>query len=109
MTGMNQKPATHPLHSSRAYRLIYPWLRFKFAVAGGLLAPRLRVTGRYHVPSRGGVLLTPNHTSDIDWPYLFAVTPRPLWFMAKSDMFDEGLLRPIISLLQAFPVQRGTA
>ncbi|MBV9865320.1 MAG: 1-acyl-sn-glycerol-3-phosphate acyltransferase [Abitibacteriaceae bacterium] len=98
-----------PLHSSPAYQTAYPWLRASLGVLGGLFAPRLRVSGRYHVPRRGGVLLTPNHISDLDWPYLFAVTPRPLWFMAKQELFNFKVLGQMIGFLQAFPVDRGSA
>jgi 1-acyl-sn-glycerol-3-phosphate acyltransferase len=73
------------------------------------LAPRWRVTGRQNVPARGGVLLAPNHISDIDPPVVNLSLFRPLWFMAKSELFDIRLLGPLIRFSQAFPVERGGA
>jgi 1-acyl-sn-glycerol-3-phosphate acyltransferase len=73
------------------------------------LAPRWRVTGRSNVPARGGVLLAPNHISDIDPPVVNLSLFRPLWFMAKSELFDIRILGPLIRFSQAFPVERGGA
>ena len=73
------------------------------------LAPRWRVTGRSNVPARGGVLLAPNHISDIDPPVVNLSLFRPLWFMAKSELFDIKVLGSLIRFSQAFPVERGGA
>lgn len=104
-----QNAEDFPLQSSPIYQTTYPLVRATYALSGGFLAPRLRVSGRYHIPPRGGVLLTPNHISDLDWPYLFGITPRPLWFMAKRELFDIRVLGSIVRFCQAFPVERGSA
>ena len=100
-------------HSSRAYRTIYPWARVKLQLDARILAPRLRVEGTIEVPRRGGVLLTPNHISDIDPAYVGLFAPRPLWFMAKSELWEFGGIRrflgPMISWMQAFPVDPDSA
>ena len=100
-------------HSSRLYRTIYPWARVKLQLGCRILAPRLRVEGTIHVPRRGGVLLTPNHISDIDPAYVGLFAPRPLWFMAKSELWEFGGIRralgPMISFMQAFPVDPDSA
>ncbi len=72
-----------------------------------LLAPRWKVTGRKNVPVRGPVLLAPNHIADCDPPFVGLSLHRPLWFMAKSELFDMPVLGSLIDFAQAFPVERG--
>jgi 1-acyl-sn-glycerol-3-phosphate acyltransferase len=74
-----------------------------------ILAPRLRITGRHHVPRRGPVILAPNHISDSDPPFVLNGSPRPLWFMAKRELFEMGALGPAIRFCQAYPVEPGEA
>jgi 1-acyl-sn-glycerol-3-phosphate acyltransferase len=74
-----------------------------------VLAPRLRVTGRHNVPRRGPFILAPNHISDSDPPFVLNGSPRPLWFMAKRELFEMGVLGPAIRFCQAFPVEPGEA
>lgn len=70
------------------------------------LVNRWRVTGREQVPRTGGVLIIANHTSYADPPIIGAVFPRPVHFMAKSELFSFPL-GPIIRRTHAFPVRRG--
>lgn len=72
-----------------------------------LLAPRWKVTGRQNVPARGPVLLAPNHIADCDPPFVGLSVYRPLWFMAKRELFEIPVLGPLIDFAQAFPVERG--
>jgi 1-acyl-sn-glycerol-3-phosphate acyltransferase len=95
--------------SSDTYRAVYPWARVLLRVVMRILAPRLRITGRHHVPRRGPVILTPNHISDSDPPFVLNGAPRPLWFMAKRKLFEMGALGPAIRFCQAFPVDPGEA
>jgi 1-acyl-sn-glycerol-3-phosphate acyltransferase len=95
--------------SSDTYRAVYPWARVLLRIVMRILAPRLRITGRHHVPRRGPVILTPNHISDSDPPFVLNGSPRPLWFMAKRELFEMGALGPAIRFCQAFPVDPGEA
>jgi 1-acyl-sn-glycerol-3-phosphate acyltransferase len=95
----------------------YPWLKRKKSywiwlnTAGRLVANlcRLKVSGRENIPQEGKVLLAANHRSYLDPPLVaYAVKKRPVFFMAKSELFEM----PIISTLikhwgNAFPVKRG--
>jgi 1-acyl-sn-glycerol-3-phosphate acyltransferase len=74
-----------------------------------ILAPRLRITGSHNVPRRGPIILAPNHISDSDPPFVLNGAPRPLWFMAKRELFEMGALGPAIRFCQAFPVDPGEA
>jgi 1-acyl-sn-glycerol-3-phosphate acyltransferase len=97
------------VRSSDAYRAVYPWARVLLRVVMRILAPRLRITGRHHVPRRGPFILAPNHISDADPPFVLNGSPRPLWFMAKRELFEMGALGPAIRFCQAFPVEPGEA
>ncbi|HEX8550938.1 MAG TPA: lysophospholipid acyltransferase family protein [Abditibacteriaceae bacterium] len=107
------KESSPPLSPSRSYRLAYPWAKVKLQAFIRCLAPRLRVEGTIHVPRRGGVLLTPNHISDADPPFVGLCAPRPLWFMAKRGLWhQQGVMKylgPVISWMQAFPVDPDSA
>jgi 1-acyl-sn-glycerol-3-phosphate acyltransferase len=71
----------------------------------------LKVYGWEQVPRTGGVLLLSNHQSFLD-PVLVGVRlPRPLSYMAKSELFEVNpAFTWIIRKLGAFPVrQTGSA
>ncbi len=82
--------------------------RFLFRCFFGLIN-RWEVSGREHVPKRGGVLLIANHTSYADPPIVGAACPRPVHFMAKAELFRIPVLGWLISRTHAFPVRRGGA
>lgn len=71
------------------------------------LAPRWKVTGRKNIPPRGPVILAPNHIADCDPPFVGLSAHRPLWFMAKRELFEIPVLGQLIRFAQAFPVERG--
>src|SRR5687768_10533586 len=71
-----------------------------------ILAPRWHVTGRGNIPRHGPCLLAPNHISDADPPLVAASSLRPLWFMAKHELFDIRVIGPWIRFCRAFPVER---
>ena len=72
-----------------------------------LLYFRLARTGREHIPRRGPVLLAANHRSFLD-PFLIACCARrPIYFMAKRELFANRLQGWFLNALGAFPVCRG--
>jgi 1-acyl-sn-glycerol-3-phosphate acyltransferase len=79
-------------------------VRLVLALHGGS-----RVQGSAHVPKTGGVLLCPNHVCDLDPPAVGALTPRPAWFMAKSELFSMRFFSWLLPRLHAFPVKRDSA
>jgi 1-acyl-sn-glycerol-3-phosphate acyltransferase len=73
---------------------------------------RLRVVGSEHVPRAGGLIVACNHVSNFDPPILGVSLPRPVWYMAKKELFAIPGLGWLIAHLNAFPVDRqagGTA
>lgn len=70
---------------------------------------RLDVRGAEHVPRSGPVLIVANHLSFFDSPIVAAATPRPLYFLAKAELFSIPLLGRLITAVNARPVRRGGA
>lgn len=69
---------------------------------------RVRVVGIENIPA-GGAILAGNHVSYLDPALLWCVTPRPVHFMAKSELWGIGWLGWALDRLWAFPVNRGGA
>lgn len=67
----------------------------------------LTVIGRERVPKHGAMILAPVHMSALDPPLVGAVSPRPVTFMAKEELFKIPGLGFLIRTLGAFPVRRG--
>ncbi|MBM4443240.1 MAG: 1-acyl-sn-glycerol-3-phosphate acyltransferase [Candidatus Rokubacteria bacterium] len=67
---------------------------------------RLEGRGMERVPRQGPVLLVANHSSFLDPPLVGGVTPRPLSFMAKAELFAVPGLGALIRRLNARPVRR---
>jgi len=68
---------------------------------------RLEVQGIEHIPTRGGVLLCANHANALaDAVIIQSILPRMIHPLARSGLFRNPLLRPLLSLIQAIPVYR---
>jgi 1-acyl-sn-glycerol-3-phosphate acyltransferase len=91
------------------------WRRFKWAlyqvarllVRGlGFLFFDLRVRGQENVPRSGPVLLVSNHLHNFDMIVLGAAVPRPIFYMAKRELFKNPAFGWLIRTQGAFPVNR---
>jgi 1-acyl-sn-glycerol-3-phosphate acyltransferase len=68
---------------------------------------RVSRTGMDHVPRKGGVLLAPNHRSFLD-PFVLAIcVRRPIYFVAKQELFSKRFQAWLLNSLGAFPIKRG--
>ena len=67
---------------------------------------RLEVRGTEHVPTSGPAVMAANHRSMLDIPVHVLGSPRPIWFMAKSELFRLPLAHPLWHLLGGFAVRR---
>jgi glycerol-3-phosphate dehydrogenase (NAD(P)+) len=79
--------------------LLKPWILAYF---------RLRRLGREHVPD-GGVVLAANHRSFLDPFAIGYCINRPIYFVAKQELFDNPILGWILNCMGAFPIRRGEA
>jgi 1-acyl-sn-glycerol-3-phosphate acyltransferase len=68
---------------------------------------RLQRIGREHVPNAGPVLLAANHRSFLDPFVIGALTRRPVYYMAKRELFERRWQGWLLNSLGAFPVDRG--
>lgn len=69
---------------------------------------RVTITGADRIPSRDAVILVANHESMFD-PWLLALaTPRPVRYMAKSELWRIPLVGRALDAFGTFPVERGT-
>jgi glycerol-3-phosphate dehydrogenase (NAD(P)+) len=69
---------------------------------------RLRRRGVEHVPD-GGVILASNHRSFLDPFAIGCCIGRPIYFVAKRELFKNPLLGWLLNCLGAFPVRRGAS
>src|SRR6476469_7977200 len=68
---------------------------------------RLSRIGREHVPATGGVIFAANHRSFLD-PFVIAtIARRPMYYVAKRELFRHRLMAWWLNSLGAFPVDRG--
>jgi 1-acyl-sn-glycerol-3-phosphate acyltransferase len=86
--------------------------RLQWAAHAALRAPirrayRLRVAGGSNLPSSGPAVLASNHDSLLDIPCLVVASPRPVWFMAKVELFRGPLASRLLLAGGGFPVRRG--
>lgn len=69
----------------------------------------LERTGRKNIPRKGPVILAANHRSFLD-PFLIGCClRRPVYFVAKRELFDKRWQGWILNRLGAFPIRRGEA
>lgn len=65
--------------------------------------------GREHLPSEGGLLIAANHRSFLDPFVIGAMLKRPVYYVAKRELFESRWKGWILNSLGAFPVDRGAA
>lgn len=72
-----------------------------------MLLFRAQRIGREHIPSEGGVILAPNHRSFLD-PWIVGIClRRPIYFVAKRELFQKRWMGWFLNSLGAFPIRRG--
>jgi glycerol-3-phosphate dehydrogenase (NAD(P)+) len=84
------------------------WLTRLILKPAILIYFRLRRLGREHVPG-GGVILAANHRSFLDPFAIGCCIGRPIYFVAKEELFKNPLVAWFLNCLGAFPIRRGLA
>lgn len=70
---------------------------------------RLSRVGREHIPATGPVIFAANHRSFLD-PFVIAtMARRPMYYVAKKELFSQRLQGWFLNSLGAFPIDRGHA
>jgi glycerol-3-phosphate dehydrogenase (NAD(P)+) len=86
-------------------KLVY-WPARLVLVPAILIYFRVRRLGREHIPD-GGLILAANHRSFLDPFVIGCCVRRPVYFMAKRELFRNPLIGWFLNCMGAFPVRRG--
>ncbi len=86
--------------------LLYWTLRALF-VPFFLIYFRMQRIGREHLPRRGALILASNHRSFLDPFVIGTLVRRPVYYMAKRELFERRWQAWLLNGLGAFPVDRG--
>jgi acyl-[acyl-carrier-protein]-phospholipid O-acyltransferase / long-chain-fatty-acid--[acyl-carrier-protein] ligase len=65
---------------------------------------RLDLKGQEMIPTTGGALLTPNHSSWVDAVLLIASTDRPIRFLMFKGVYEKPLIKPFAKILNIIPI-----
>jgi 1-acyl-sn-glycerol-3-phosphate acyltransferase len=63
--------------------------------------------GREHIPADGPVIIAANHRSFLDPFVIGTMARRPMFYMAKKELFDKRWQGWVLNALGAYPVDRG--
>ena len=103
---------SNKLHARARTRGVNPivyWLMRAWLQPFAHLYWRLSRIGREHIPADGPVIFVCNHRSFID-PFIVGLcSRRPIYYVAKEEIFHIPFGGWLISALGAFPVRRGAA
>lgn len=86
--------------------------RFIYWVARGILQPffmvwfRMQRKGLSNMPASGPLIIAANHRSFLDPFVIGTCIRRPVYFVAKKELFDHRIGGWLIARLGAFPVNR---
>jgi 1-acyl-sn-glycerol-3-phosphate acyltransferase len=70
---------------------------------------RLSRIGREHVPQSGPVIYASNHRSFLDPFVIGTIARRPIYYVAKKELFANRFVGWLLNALGAFPVDRGAS
>lgn len=92
---------------SRVYLVFFKFIQLFFIISLKLLY-RVEVLNREKFSSvpKNGLVLCCNHVSALDPIVMGAFFPRPVYFMAKIELFRNRFVRGILGFVNSFPVNR---
>lgn len=84
-----------------SYRLFSPFAKLLIK-----LKYRVKYIGMENLPKEGGYILASNHIMALDPVILAVASKRPLRFMAKKEVFRNKISGWLMTMMNAFPVDR---
>ncbi|MEX1118112.1 MAG: lysophospholipid acyltransferase family protein [Terrimicrobiaceae bacterium] len=97
--------------ASRPWRSLVRAISYHTTVGSlrGILAfsSRVRVFHGENFPATGPVILASNHISHFDPPFLSAYSPRPVDWLAMSELYSTGWSNTYFRSVNAIPIRRG--
>lgn len=103
MSGGAKEPGPAARHGRQ---IPYQVVRFLIWLVAKMLW-RISFEGLDNVPKSGPFVLAPVHRSFIDFGLVSGVTRRRMGYMGKESLWKSKLLGSFISMLGAYPVNRG--
>jgi glycerol-3-phosphate dehydrogenase (NAD(P)+) len=94
---------------SRGVNPILYWTLRAILVPFFLAYFRLARIGREHLSKEGPLLLASNHRSFLDPFVIGTLVRRPVYYMAKRELFEKRWQAWVLNALGAFPVDRGAS
>lgn len=85
--------------------MLYKFLKYLAKIIMFPLFP-YKVIGREYLKTKGPLIMICNHISLLDPIVLGMITPRQIFFIAKSEWFQRKFTRWLFTKVQAFPVNR---
>ncbi len=70
---------------------------------------RLHLEHLERIPPTGPLIVYSNHLHNADPVLMVMAFPRPIHYMAKKEVFGVPVIRTIVRMVGAFPVDRGKA
>jgi len=70
---------------------------------------RMQRLGREHMPKDGPCIIAANHRSFLDPFVIGTLMRRPVYFVAKKELFGNRIQAWFLNALGAFPIDRGNA
>jgi 1-acyl-sn-glycerol-3-phosphate acyltransferase len=92
---------------NRGVNPFFYWTLRAMFVPFFLIYFRMRRIGREHLPRSGPLLLASNHRSFLDPFVIGTLVRRPVYYMAKRELFEKRWQAVLLNALGAFPVNRG--
>jgi len=89
------------MDSDAIYRKLQSWGSFAIRRLG-----RWEVRGVEAIPKSGPAILAANHLCYLDPPLVAALAPRPVRFVAKTELFAIPVLRRFLRWIGTIPVER---
>jgi len=88
--------------------VVYGMVRVSFQIFF-LIYFRMQRIGLEYIPKRGPVIIAANHRSFLD-PFVIAcMARRPMYYVAKQEIFVGRVISWLLTSLGAFPVRRGAS
>src|ERR1039457_2988019 len=100
---MDQERLHRRAREQGANRLLYWLVRALFQPVFHIYFRYVRI-GREHIPAQGPAIIAANHRSFLD-PFVIAtMARRPMYYVAKQELFSSRLQSWLTNALGAFPV-----
>jgi len=100
------RDALHTYAREKGVNTALYWLARSFLQPFFLIYFRTSRKGMAHIPKSGPVIVTANHRSFLDPFVIGCCLRRPIYYVAKKELFSHRIGGWLISRLGAFPVNR---